>query len=193
MTTAALYRRILRRETHSSRSTLAILLAVVLVVVFAWIATESVIALLGLPALLVAPNDALDSVVGLPDTVAPWVIVAAGAGAAVLGLVLVLAALLPGRRARHTAAVDRTAVVVDNTVVASALARTASFSANVDPDQVVVTIGHRTAEVFVQPSSGFSVDKAEIESAVREQIDAFGLTPSLRSTVTIERRGMVGA
>lgn len=193
MTTPALYRRILRRETHSSRSGLAIGLAILLVAVFAWVGVESVLAVLAQPALLVAPIDAFDAVVGVPENVAPAVIIASGALMAVVGLVLMLVAVLPGRRARHTAAVDRTAVVVDDTAIASALARTASHHANIDPDQVVVSVGRRTAEVFVRPTSGFSVDKAEIVDAVQQQLDAFSLTPSLRSTVTIERKGIVGA
>lgn len=193
MSTPALYRRILRRETHSSRSGLAISLAVVLVLVFAWIGVESVLAFLEQPALLVAPRDALAAVTGLAGDLAPAAIIAGGAAVAVIGFVVLLFALLPGRRARHTGEVSRTAAVVDNTVIASALARAASYSANIDPDQVVVTIGHRTAEVFVRPTSGFSIDKAEIEQAVRQQIETFALVPALRSTVTIERKGVVGA
>jgi len=193
MTTPALYRRILRRETHSSRSTIAITLAVALVVVFAWIGTESVLALLSQPALLVAPRDALTAITSLPSDVAPAAIIAVGSIVAVVGLVIAVFALAPGRRARHTGEVTRTAVVVDNAVIASALARTASYTANVDPDQVIVTIGHRTAEVFVQPSSGFSIDKAEIIEAVNQQIDAFALVPALRAKVTVERKGVVGA
>ena len=193
MTTPALYRRILRRETHSPRSVLAIALAVVLVLVFAWIGTESVLALLGQSPLLVAPVDALAAVLALPEALAPAVIIAAGVVVALVGLVLVLIAVLPGRRARHIGATERTAVVVDNAVIASALARTASRRANIDPDQVVVTVGHRTAVVSVRPTSGISVDQAEIDDAVREQLDAFGLTPKLSCTVVIEKSGMVAA
>jgi len=193
MTTPALYRRILRRETHSPRSVLAIALAVVLVLVFAWIGTESVLALLGQSRLLVAPVDALAAVLALPESLAPAVIIAAGVVVALVGLVLVLIAVLPGRRARHISATERTAVVVDNAVIASALARTASRRANIDPNQIVVTVGHRTAVVSVRPTSGISVDQAEIDNAVREQLDAFGLTPKLSSTVVIEKSGMVAA
>lgn len=193
MTTPDLYRRILRRETHSSRSGIAIALAVLLIVVLAWVGTESVLALLSQPALLVAPGDALTAVVGLPENVAAAAIIGGGVVVALIGLAIMLFALTPGRRARHTGEVNRTAVVVDNTVIASAVARTASYVANVDPDQVMVTIGHRTAEVFVQPTSGYSVDKAEILEAVQQQLDGFALVPALRATVNIEKTGVVGA
>jgi hypothetical protein len=193
MTHPALYRRILRRETHSPRATIAISVAIVLIVVFAWIGTESVLALLGRPALLVAPADALTSTLAIPTALLPSAIIGGGAVVALIGLLLLLVAVLPGRRARHTGVVGRTAVVVDNAVIASALARTASTTANIDPDQVVVTIGHRSADVRVQPTSGYSVNKERITAAVQEQLETLELTPALRSTVTIEQKGVVGA
>lgn len=52
----ALYPRLVRRETHSSRSGSAIVLAVLLILLFAWLGTEAVLAVLGQPALLVAPR-----------------------------------------------------------------------------------------------------------------------------------------
>jgi hypothetical protein len=191
--TDALYRRILRRETHSPRSGLAILLAVVLIVVLAWIGTESVLQFLGYPALLAAPTDMVTTIAQLPETVLAAALVAAGIVVALLGIVLLLAAILPGRRARHTAEIGRTAVVVDNAVIASALARAASTRANVDPDQVRVSVGNRTAEVIVRPSSGFPVNQDAVKQAVLRQIEDLDLRPSLRCSVTIEKRGVVGA
>lgn len=193
MTHPALYRRILRRETHSPRATIAIIVAAMLVVVFAWIGTESVLALLGRPALLVAPADALTSTLAIPTALLPSAIIGGGALVAVLGLLLLLVAVLPGRRARHTGPVGRTAVVVDNAVIASALARTASTTANIDPDQVVVTVGRRTADVRVQRSSGFSVNEARITAAVEQHLQKLELAPALSSTVTLEKQGVVGA
>ena len=71
---AGTYRRIGRRETHSPRSLLAIVLAVLLIVTLAWVGTEIVIALLGAPALLVAPVDMFTATMNLTD--APTTIVA---------------------------------------------------------------------------------------------------------------------
>jgi hypothetical protein len=193
MTATSPYSRILRRETHSPRSAIAITLAVLLILVLAWIGTESVLALLGQPALLVAPVDALTAALALPTAIVPGALIAAGVVVALVGLLLVVLAILPGRRARHTAPVGRTAVVVDNTVVASALARTASGAANIDPDQVVVTVGHRSAIVSVRPTSGFAVDEAAVTSAVRAQLELFDLTPALRVSVVINKKGVVGA
>lgn len=192
-TTDSIYRRVIRRETHSPRAGLAIFLAVVPVLILAWVGTESVLALFSLSALLVAPADALKAVLGLPNQVTAPALIAAGAVGAVIGFIVLLFAFLPGRRARHVGTTDRTAVVVDNRVIASSLARSVSYAGNIDPDQVRVTIGHHTALVTVQPTSGFSIDRAEILDTVRAELSEFNLTPALRPKIVIEQKGVVGA
>ena len=193
MTTVSLYRRVLRREMHSPRSGLAIVLAVVLILVVAWIGTEAILAFFHQHALLVAPAAALAGIALLPQTVVAPAIIVVGVVVAILGVIILLFALLPGRRARHTGTIGRTAVVVDNRVIASSLARSASYAARVAPDQVVVTIGHRTVLVRVRPTSGFPVDRAGIEETVAEQLGSFDLKPALRSKVLIDRKGIVGS
>lgn len=188
----ALYRRVLRRETHSPRSGLAIVLAVILILVLGWIGTEAILALFDLHALIIAPAAALTGITSLPHAVVTPVIVAGGVVVAIIGFIIVLFAFLPGRRARHAATLERTAVVVDNRVIASWLAASASYAANIDPDQVVVAVGHRTALVRVRPSSGFPVDRAGIQETVTGELGSFGLKPALRSKVTIDRKGVVG-
>ncbi len=190
--TAGLYRRLARRETHSPRSLLAIVLAVALILVLAWIGTEIVIALLGAPALLVAPVDMFTSAVALVD--APVAIVAAaGIVVAVIGLVLVIAAVSPGRRARHLLAADRTVVVVDNEVIASALARHASTAGNVDPDNATVSVSHRRADVHLTPTSGIPVDEAAVNDDVTRQLESYGLKPTVRARVRVAESGRIGA
>jgi hypothetical protein len=189
----SVYRRILRRETHSPRSTFAIVLAVLLALVAAWAATEAVLALLDRPALLVAPADGLAAVLALPDSVDPNLLTAAGIVVAVIGLVILLVALLPGRRANHRGETARTAMVIDNRSIASALAGRAARAAGVDPDQVVVSVGHRLAEVRVRRSSGWPIDKDSVERAVSSEIERLDVTPALKPRVVIEQKGVVGA
>lgn len=191
--TAGVYRRVVRRETHSPRSGLATTVAVILVLLLGWLGTESVLALVGAAPLLADPRSLVAAAAGLPDSVAPPVLVAAGAVVALLGLVLVIAALAPGRRARHATATGRTAFVADDRAIASSLARTASRTARVDPDQVSVTIGRRRATVHVRPTSGFPVDADEIRSAVDAALGTYELTPSIRAAVVVAREGTVGA
>ena len=188
----SLYSRIIRRETHSPRSLLAIILAVILIVVLLWIGTEIVLALFGLPALLVAPVDMFTSAVGVVDA-PPEAVATAGIVAAVIGLVLIVAAVSPGRRARHVLDTDRAATVVDNEVIASALARHASTAGNIDPDNATVSVSHRQADVHLTPTSGVPVNRGDVTAAVADQLDSYGLRPPVRARVHLAERGKVGA
>ncbi|MFP7760825.1 DUF6286 domain-containing protein [Marisediminicola sp. LYQ85] len=190
MSTPALYRRVVRRETHSSRSTPAITLAVVLIVVLAWLGTESVLAALGQAPLLVAPSDAAAAVLGAAS--APAGILTAGAiVVALIGLVLVILAISPGRRGRRSASIDRTAAVIDDRVIARSLARTASYAGEVDPSQVSVSVGKRRAVVEIAPTSGRRADRAAVDEAVRRELASYDYSPALRHTVKIAAKGKV--
>lgn len=187
------YRRIVRREMHSPRSTLAIVLAVAGVLVAAWIGTESVLLYLGRPALLVDPVVALEAAIALPTTVTAAALIAAGSVVALIGLALVLVAVLPGRRASHQGRTGRTAVVIGNRAIASVLARRAARAAGVGPDQVVVSVSRRVAEVRVSRSSGWTVDEPSVAAAVERELDRLDVSPALRSSIVVERHGVVGA
>ncbi|PPF36061.1 DUF6286 domain-containing protein [Pseudoclavibacter sp. AY1H1] len=188
----SLYKRVARRETHSPRSALAIVLAVLLIVVAAWVGTEIVLALLALPALLVAPVDMFTSTLGVLEQPAQYVGIA-GVVVAILGLVLLIAGLAPGRRARHTLRSSRTATVADNAVIASALARHAARAGHVSPDNVTVSVSHRRADVHLVPASGVPVDAASIEAAVTRQLEQYELTPRVTAKVRVAENGKVGA
>lgn len=186
------YRRILRRETHSPRSTPAIIVAVMIIVACAYAGTEIVLDLVGQPALLVTPSDAVQTLAGLSD--APiGAVIAIGAAAAVVGLILVLVSMTPGRRAKHQRSTDRTAVVVDNEVVASSIARHVSRAAGVGPDNVRVGVTHRSAVATVTPTSGIPVDTDAANRSIIEQVERYGLSPRLSPRVAVSSDGKVGA
>ena len=189
----AAYRRIVRRETHSPRSGFAIVLAVLLLLVAAWLVTETVLVLVGAPPLLSTPGALVDAALALPTAVLPAALVTAGALVAVLGLVCVLVAVLPGRRPRHHGETARTALVVDDRAIASALARRAARAAGIDADNVLVSVGQRTAAVRLSRSSGWSIDTDAVEAAVANELRRLNLSPALRATVTVDTRGVVGA
>ena len=121
-------RRLARRELHSPRSTAAILLAVLLVLVALWIAVETVLALIGVRPLLVAPGEIPGAAASLPTT-QPVILGVAGALVLLLGVILIGIALGPGRRHRHLLSTGRVLAVVDDEVIASALAQRASTTA----------------------------------------------------------------
>lgn len=186
------YRRIRRRETHSPRSVAAITLAVVLILTFAWLAVEIVLRMLNLPPLLVAPRSmaaALVEITSLPDSV----LIGAGLVIALIGAVLVGLALTPGRRARHAIMSERTVTIVDDEVLASALARRAASAAGIGTDRVHVTVSHRHADIRLTPTSGYSIDRTAVREAVTEELDSYELEPALRAPrLSVTARGKVG-
>ena len=183
--------RVLRRELHSPRSGIAIPLALAAIVALAWAGTESVLAALGRSALLLTPKAMAAGVRGLPG-VQPGTLIAAGAVLAVIGLVLVVVALAPGRRGRHVVGTGATAVVVDDAVIASALVRTAASTAGISPDRAVAHVGRRSATVRITPVSGVPVDRDAVQRDVQAAAEGFDLTPSVRARVTVDRNGKVG-
>ncbi len=188
MTSPAIYRRVVRRETHSSRSGIAIALAVLLIVVFAWFGVESVLAALGQPALLVSPKDAVVAVLGAVSGPV-GLLTAGGAVVAVIGLVLIVVSLAPGRKGRRGSVSERTASVVDDRVIAQSVAQTGAYAGDIDPDQVKVTVGKRTVDVDVTPTSGRTADVRSIEEAVNDELKSYDYSPSLRSRVRVSEKG----
>lgn len=187
-----LYARILRRETHSPRSVLAVTLAVIAILVLAWVGTEIVLALAGQPALLIAPLELFTAALSL--VYAPvWIVATAGILCAVIGLILVIIALSPGRLHRHVIDTERAATVVDDNVIASALARHASNAGNVDPDNATVSVSHRRADVRLVPTAGVPVNPGQVAQAVTEQLDSYGLRPPVSARVRVAERAKVGA
>ena len=192
MTTADRLRsRVLRRELHSPRSGLAIPLALLAIVALAWLGTEGVLAALGRPALLLTPKAMGTGIRGLPG-VQPGTLIAAGTVLALIGLVLVVTAIAPGRRGRHIIGAGDSAVVVDDAVIASALVRTAANTAGVSPDRAVAHVGRRSATVRVTPVSGVPVDREAVQRDVQAAAEGFGLTPAVRTRVAIDKNGKVG-
>ncbi|WP_317231871.1 DUF6286 domain-containing protein [Clavibacter capsici] len=191
MSTDSTYRRLVRRETHSSRSGIAVTLAVILILVLAWLGTEAVLQAVGAAPLLVAPADAVTAALDAVSAPAGW-LVAAGIVAALVGLVLVVVGLKPGRRGRRGASSARTAAVVDDRVIARSLARTASYAGGVSPEQVDVSVAHRTALVRLTPTSGRTTDVHAVEEAVRAELAGYDYAPALTAKVTLAQEGKVG-
>lgn len=185
------YRRILRRETHSPRSALAIALAVALIALCAYLGAEIILMMLNHRALLAAPEDMLTALgnLGTAPIAAPLI---TGIVLALIGLLLLIAALTPGRRARHQLPSERAGIVVDDEVVASALARRAAYAANANPDNTVATVSRSRAVVRITPTSGVPVQHDAVSAAVQEELAGFELTPPVRSVVELAPRGRVG-
>lgn len=183
---------VLRRELHSSRAGISVVVAVVIGLLALFGILEAVLRALGQPQWLIDPLKAAHDLVALPDGVSASLLLSVGVVIALLGVILVAQAVLPGRRARHTILSDRVAVVVDNEVIASALARRARWQAGVTREQVMVIVSSTTVQVNIRPTSGISVDPDTVQIAVEAELKEMGLLPIPRVNVTVARSGVVG-
>lgn len=185
-------RRLIRRETHSSRAAASIAAAAVLAAGFLWLAAEAALALLGRNALLAGPAQLGQWLAGIPAATLPAGLMAAGAGMALLGVLLLGTALRAGRLPRHPLGSERSAVVADDDVIAAAVSARARRTAGLAPGQVTTTVGHRSVQVQVRPTSGLPVDAAAIREAVADELAGYAMDRRIAPRVTISREGVLG-
>ena len=186
MTSPAL-RRVVRRETHSPRTVAMFVAVILLILALAYIGLEIVLSLLAQPALLLGPAAAAGWLVGLPTAQPAGLVIAGSVVLAVIGLVFLWLAVTPGRLSRHTIDAGDRAVVIDNGVIASALAQHLAEETGLAREDITVGVGHRSVDVTVRPGVGIPVDKAAVQSAADAEIETYRLTRSVRTRVRIER------
>ncbi|WP_230854341.1 DUF6286 domain-containing protein [Arthrobacter terrae] len=189
---AKLMRRVLRRESHSSRAALSTVAAVTVTVIAVYFLLESALRALGQPPWLADPLTAAQRVADLPEGIEPGLLAALGALLALLGLVFFFTAVLPGKRSRHVIADDRIAVVADDEVIASALARCARLAAGVTREQVLVVLSRRAVTVNIRPTSGVPVDESAVHAAVQEEAGRMALEPRPQVRINVAAVGVVG-
>lgn len=182
----ATYRRVLRRETHAPRTipaavvaSIGVLLLVALLIGGVWWLVDASFR-----------EGATRWLEGLSDA-GQLQAVGLGAGVvlALLAVTLLLLAVLPGRRARRARMTDRSALLVDDGVIADSLAEAVARRAGVERDRVAVTMGRRTVSVRITPTSGVPVDPTAAESAVNETLSGIGFAATPR--VVVEARGVI--
>lgn len=190
-------RRVVYRETHSPRAVVSVVAAALVLVLAAYGVLESGVHAVGQPAWLIEPQVAAQRIVDLPAGTSPLLLAAIGGVLAMVGLIFLLSGILPGRRARHLLAGGREeglpAVVVDDEVIASSLARRARLAANVTPEQVMVIVSQRQVLVNVRPTSGVPVDPDRVLEAVRDELDQMLLEPAPVPRVNVTPSGVIGA
>ncbi|GAB3279910.1 hypothetical protein GCM10027449_20600 [Sinomonas notoginsengisoli] len=183
----------MRRETSSSRAYVAGLVALAVAIGCAYVLLESTLQAFGQPAWLVDPETAARRVAGLPEGVNRGLLGLIGGVIAMVGLFLVVLALTPGRRGRRSLPGRRIAVVVDDEVLASTLARRARAAALVRPEQVTVVITEREAIVIVRPTSGIPVRAEDVLTATEDELMRLRPAPYPQLRVRVEGAGVVGA
>lgn len=187
MTTPVTSRRVLRRETRSSRTLPAVVFATALLLVLL-IAVGAGVAWMLDPGAKAAVDAAVAGVALVAAN--PAVAIGVGLLATALAVVLLALAFAPGRRARRARLTPRSGVIVDDGVLADAIADGVARRTGVPRGRVAVTIGRRTASVRLTPTSGVPVDpQAGADAAAAVLAEAgFPLTPR----VHVAGEGVIG-
>lgn len=185
-----LKRRILRRETHSSRSGAVVLIALIGLAVLIWLAVELIVQVLGLRAVLIGPSRATGYVVNLLAAPPTWAW-AIGLGATVCGLLALGGAVLPGRRGKRKLPSQALAVVATDDVLAGLLAHRAATHCGLDVRQVRVGLTRRVADVRLTPTSGSPIDINDVRAALAAALDEADVEPTPRLTVRVSKEGVL--
>ncbi|UYO96996.1 hypothetical protein OED01_15555 [Microbacterium sp. M28] len=181
MDKARVYRRVLRRETHASRTTPAVVAAAVLIVL--------IVAGFGVMAWSVLDVGIAHQVSTYPARAGMGIFVAVGCIGILLAGFFLAAALLPGRRARRARTDDEHALLVDDGVLADATADAVAARCGIARSQVSVVVGRRSVRVEVVPTSGVVVDEESARQAAVRVFDELGFV--VDPTVVVAQRGVV--
>lgn len=181
------FQRIVRRETHSPRTVAMVIASVILFLALVYIGAEIVLHLLAQPPLVAGPASAFGWIIGLPTAQPAWAVVAGGIVLAVIGLAFVFFALAPGRLPKHRMTLADRAVVVDNGVIASALAQHLSDETGLGRDDLSVGVSHRTVDVTVTPGPGVPLSEEHVRELVEAELATYELSPSVQARVRVLR------
>lgn len=184
--TNVVLKRVVRRETHSPRTVATVIVLVLVAAGAVYAGIEIVLHLLGSAPLLVAPGAALTWLTRLPDAQPEAALIAGSAVIGVIGVVLVWLALSPGRRPKHRLGVSTHAVVVDNGVIASAVAERVRRELDLSKDGVIVGISHRGADVTVRPEPGQEVEKSLVRSIAETELAGYESSPGLKVRARVQ-------
>ncbi|MGD2202676.1 DUF6286 domain-containing protein [Microbacterium maritypicum] len=180
-------RRVIRRETHSPRTVAMFVAVILLILALAYIGLEIVLSLAAQPALLIGPAAAGGWLIGLPAAQPAGLVIAGSVVLALIGVIFIVLAITPGRLSKHVLDGGGRAVVVDNGVIASALAQHLAEETGLARDSITVGVGHRTVDVTVRPGIGIPLDKADVASAAEAELQTYRLAQRVRTRVRIER------
>ncbi|MGO2112164.1 MAG: DUF6286 domain-containing protein [Pseudoclavibacter sp.] len=184
---SAVLKRVVRRETHASRTAATVIVLVIVVLAAVYAGIEIVLHLLGAAPLLVSPGAASAWFVTLPSLQPQATVVAGGALAAVAGVVLVWHALAPGRRPKHHLRGAPHAVVVDNGVIASSIAERVRRELDLPKGAVVVGLGHRIADVTVRPEPAQELQKRHVQAIAEQELAGYDLSPRVKARARVLR------
>lgn len=180
---------LVRRETHSSRALISVILALLLMAVLGYLATEGVLAALGRPPLLAAPQDLWEQApVALQEKSRPLVIIV-GVVLGLFGLGLLAKAVLPGTLSKHALRDERAAYVADDSVMASGISRLVREEAGLPQGTVSTAVSKRRSLSTITPSTGRPLDQEQMLKFTKDEVTSWNLQPRLKTTVKVAPEG----
>ncbi|RRD60474.1 hypothetical protein [Leucobacter sp. OH1287] len=185
-----LYRRLLRRETHSSRAAVTVVVASLLIIAAIYLCVEIILHVAGRDPLALIMPEVIKTVLNPSEVKQVWLGVFA-AVTVLLGLFLVFVALRSGRRGKHGRVSDRTLLIIDDRVLASSEAANLARVAGLPSQQVRVAVDKHSVTGYLTPFSGVELTKQEPRNALRSELDQLSLHPKLTGKVKISRQGAI--
>lgn len=183
--TSPAYRRIVRRESHSPRTVAAIIAAVALIAGLVYLGIETTLDAAGAGPLLATPGQLAAWAAALPTEEPRALVVGSAIAAVLIGGSFLALGIAPGRLARHEMAADGRVAVVDNGVIASALATHLSAEAGIPRDDITVGVAHRSVDVSVRPGFGDAPDPEPLRRIVEAEVEGYRLSPPVKTRVRI--------
>lgn len=180
MSESSVFRRVTRRETHSPRSVAMAITVVIVILALIYVATETVLELLSQTALLISPAKAAEWLAALPKQQPAGAVIAVAVVVMVIGIILIVVALAPGRQPKHELHSDGRVVLVDNGVIAAALAQHLSDQTGVARERIGVGVSRRVVDVNVASDAGAVLDEKLMKELVTAELESYQLSRALK-------------
>lgn len=180
------------RELTSGRSAAAVFIATLVILLCGYALFEAALKALGQDPLIATPETWWTWVSTLPGNLNPYGLAAAGMAATLLGLVFLAHGLRRGRLAKHAMGCEEAVLIVDDQVLAAALARRARMEAAVGPGQVLVVVRHDRIDVQIRPTSGTPIIPEAVLSALEDELRVNAVTPMPQINVRVSESGVIG-
>ena len=180
---------LVRRETHSSRALISVIVALLLMAGLGYLATEGVLAALGRPPLLATPQDLWEQApAALPEKYRPLVIIV-GIVLGLFGLGLLAKAILPGTLSKHALKDDRAAYVADDSVIASGISRLMREDAGLPQGTVSTAVSKRRSLSTITPTTGRPIDQEQMLKLAKDEAASWQLQPRLKTAIKVSQEG----
>lgn len=180
---------LVRRETHSSRALISVIVALLLMAGLGYLATEGVLAALGRPPLLATPQDLWEQApAALQEKYRPLVIIV-GIVLGLFGLGLLAKAILPGTLSKHALKDDRAAYVADDSVIASGISRLMREDAGLPQGTVSTAVSKRRSLSTITPTTGRPIDQEQMLKLAKDEAASWQLQPRLKTAIKVSQEG----